>query len=289
MTVRGFYTERLGESAASESVAFVVLLGAGRRTFIRVLAHYKDDEVLGGTPPTVLITTGEGPVAAVTDGDEGVPVIGSDQQTVVATAACARTEDNDTYLVVIAHDKDAGPWSFVVRNEEVNPLQFFGFVSDVEAETVRPWMQLEGTREKAKVLISSGTADILVRNVGTAALELDGSAGDQIDGTPIVLVEMPAAPIRPHRSGRIRVSRGGQFDGTRSETLTFASNDPDRSHGEIAWAVTTGPEPELEPKCGLCVCRNFWPRQPPDQVECRNCGHQHSWGPDDDVNNPTPH
>ncbi len=279
MDATAFATGALEHGGLSDPIPFVVLLGADRRTFIRVLAQFDDTVPLGGTPPTVLITAGLGRKAAeVTVSDDAVPIIGSDGSTVVATATCARTpEDHDTYLVVIDHDKDSGPWSFVIRNEESNPLSFFGLHSDDEARTLRPWMQVGAVDEDGVLLGGRGrtTSEIRVRNVGPVPLELHGSAGDTFGAAPATIAQLPAAPIRPHRTAIIVVTHP-PMDEVESKTSrklshTFASNDPDVSHGRINFTVAP---PVLPPtRCRKNDgCREFRQRFG-DEGACDTCSH----------------
>lgn len=284
MTVQTFETGPIDQGGDSDIVPFVVLLNAGK-TFIRVLAHFQDDQILGGTPPTLSIRAGQGPWAEVAIPEDPppepvpVPILGSDKVTVVASVTLARTaEDIDTYLAVIEHGQDSGPWRLSIRNDEAKTLAFFILISDDEAETLQPWIQLEGKREKDKVLISAGSAEILVRNVGAKALTIEGVSGDQIPNTPFILDAVPSEPVRPHRTATIRVKKGGTVIGSPSDELTIRSNDQDKSHGRIAFGDLAEPiEPSFDwqNRCKLCGCTNFSPRDPPDEVDCRNCFHVH--------------
>lgn len=286
-----FFTGTLVQGAESQPFAFVVLLGPGVQTFIRVLAHFADDDLLGGTPPTVSITAGKGPVAAVTAPrgpaaePEAVPIIGSDEMTVVASATCVRTpEDPDTYLVVITHREDSGPWHFTIRNEESNPLRFFGFHSNDEAATLRPWMQLEAADENGVRLGGVGptTARIRVRNVGPVPLELHGRAGDTFGEAPATITQLPNAPVRAHRTATIVVGCAPLAEvavaQVRALSHTFSSNDPDDAHGRIGFEISSPLLPPFRCRSELhdgspCPCREFDALPPPDADGCRSCNH----------------
>ncbi|MGW7647119.1 hypothetical protein [Streptomyces bobili] len=279
MVFEPFRTDRLAKNQTSSPIEFVVLLGA-EQTFLRVIAHSKPNVVHGGRPPTFLISAGLGGPTAVDEGTDPVDIPGSGGAT-VATAACHRTTEEDTYLVTINHSAPSGPWQVEIENNEPEGLEFVGFISHMEDETLQSWAEFSEPQ------LQGGEAEtiheIRVHNIGTKPLIIADLSGSQLggSGSPCVIKARPD-PIAPHDADFITVKCNPlpQSFGGRSETFmhTFSSNDPNLSHSQITFEVVF-PTPPSVPRTmchmrGGCTarCREFDPL-PFDHFQCATCTH----------------
>ncbi|CAL9356476.1 hypothetical protein SUDANB145_00573 [Streptomyces sp. enrichment culture] len=277
MVFEPFRTSRLTENERSSPIEFVVLLGA-EQTFFRVIAHLEPDVVHGGTPPTFLITAGLGDPTAVEEGADPVDIPGSGGTT-VATADCHRsTEDVDTYLVTVDHSAPSGPWQLEIKNNEPEPLEFVGFVSHTESETLQPWADFTHPRMQGQE--TETIHRIRVHNVGTKPLTIEDPVGSPLGGSesPCVIQARPDS-IDPHDTGTITV-KCNPLQGHRHERLevfthTFSTNDPDLPHSRISFEVAWPNFPTMcIPDEGCFVnCKEFVRRMPPDEFQCGTCFH----------------
>lgn len=277
MVFTPFRTDRLTENQKSPPIEFVVLLDA-EQTFLRVIAHLKPNVVHGGAPPTFLIRAGLGDPTAVDEGTDPVDIPGSGGAA-VATAVCHRTaEDIDTYLVTIDHSAPSGPWRVQIRNNEPEALEFVGFISHVEDETLQPWGRFSAPRMQGQ---ESGTSHgIGVHNVGTKPLAIEDPVGSKLggSGSPCVLQARPDR-IAPHGSKSITVTCkplvGGRHERTENFVHTFRTNDPDPMHSRISFTVVWPSFPTMcQPDEGCFFrCKRFVQRMPPDEFSCETCFH----------------
>ena len=283
MATQSFRTDRLTENQMSAPVPFVVLLAA-EKTFLRLIAQFKDNIVLGGAAPTVLITAGLGAATAVDEGRGPVDIPGSGGAT-VATATCRRTpEDLDTFLVTITHSVASGPWQVQIRNNEPEALEFYAFISHVETETLQPWIGF-GTTPRFRGA-EPGRQSVTVRNLGSGALTIEDEPGDRLGppGSPLTLFAKET-PIPPHRAGNIVVSCATlpEVFERRVDTLqhTLSTNDPTRAHATLSFEIDPPvrerprprpPEPVERTFCRKGDgCMEFIPG--PDPSRCGRCGH----------------
>lgn len=277
MIFEPFRTDRLTENQRSSPIEFVVLLGA-EQTFLRVIAHLKPNVVHGGAPPTFLIRAGLGDATAVDEGTDPVDILGSGGAT-VATAACHRTaEDIDTYLVTINHSAPSGPWQVQIKNNEPEALEFVGFISHAEDETLQSWAEFSETQLRGQETETIHGID--VHNGGTKPLIIKDPSGSQLggSGSPCVIKARPNL-IAPHDADSITVKcsplAGGR--GERSETFvhTFSTNDPNLAHSRISFEVVwpTFPTMCLPDEGCSARCREFVPRPSPDEFQCETCFH----------------
>ncbi|MCX4966922.1 hypothetical protein OHA98_19220 [Streptomyces sp. NBC_00654] len=270
-----FRTSRLAENEMSSPIEFVVLLGA-EQTFLRTIAHLEANVVHGGAPPTFLIKAGLGGPTAVEEGADPVDITGSGGTT-VATADCHRiAEDIDTYLVTVNHSASSGPWQLQIKNNEPEALDFVGFISHTEDETLQSWAnfsqpQLEGQETET-------THGIGVHNVGTAPLIIEDAVGSHLggSGSPCIITARPD-PIAPHEARSIAVKckplEGQRRERSEDFVHTFSTNDPHLAHSRIGFTVAWPTFPTMcLPDEGCSVgCKEFVPRMPPDEFQCETC------------------
>ncbi|MGG7569211.1 hypothetical protein [Streptomyces sirii] len=281
MVFEPFRTDRLTENQKSSPIEFVVLLGA-EQTFLRVIAHLEPNVVHGGAPPTFLISAGLGDPTAVDEGADPVDIPGSGGVT-VATAACHRTaEDIDTYLVTINHSAPSGPWRVQIKNNEPEALEFVGFISHAEDETLQSWAEFQESPQ-LRGQTTETIHGIRVHNVGTKPLIIKDLSGSQLggSGSPCVIKARPNL-IAPHGADSITVKCNplAESFGGRSETFmhTFGTNDPNLTHSQIRFEVVFPTSPPLpRTRCrmfGGCSagCREFVPLMS-DEFECETCFH----------------
>jgi hypothetical protein len=275
MVFEAFRTEGLAEEQTSSAIEFVVLLEA-KQTFIRVIAHLRDNTILGGAPPTFLIRAGVGGPTAVDLGAGKVGIVGSGGAK-VAIATCERTaEDADTYLVTVNHSAPSGPWQVQVRNNDPERLAFTGFISHVERETLQPWLDIEGELRLGGLSRTQG--GIVMRNLGTAPLVLGEKPGDRLgpEASPASVFQIPQGPITPHHTDKL-VADCPALAEVASATEkkfahTFRSNDLDPAHGKISFKIVPPvlPSTRCRKNDG---CREFVPRAAPDEDSCETCLH----------------
>lgn len=277
MVFEAFRTGRLAEQEASPPAEFVVLLGSAR-TFLRVIAHLQPGVVHGGTPPTFLLTAGLGDPTAVDEGAGPVDVPGSGGAA-VATASCRRTaEDVDTFLVTVDHGTPSGPWRVQVRNNEPEALEFVGFVSQEEDETLQPWAEFAPLHVRAQE--TGTTHGVEVRDMGTAPLSLEDPIGSLLggEGSPCVITARPHE-VAPHGKDAIALScapvAGGRHGWSRNFVHTFRTNDHNLAHSRLGFEVVGPSFPTmcLPPEGCSARCKEFVPRLPPDEFACETCFH----------------
>ncbi|MFJ6558235.1 hypothetical protein ACIQNT_39375 [Streptomyces luteogriseus] len=275
MILELFRTDRLAENQASSPIEFVVLLGA-EQTFLRVIAHLKPNVIHGGTPPTFLITAGLGETTAVDEGTDPVDIPGSGGAT-VATAACRSTaEDIDTYLVTINHNTPSGPWRVQIKNNEPEALQFVGFISHTEEETLQPWAKFSTPQLLGRE--TETTHEISVHNIGTNSLIIEDLIGSQLGGStsPCTIKARPNL-VAPHDTGLITVKcsslEGGRREQSKTFVHTFSTNS--LTHSQIRFRVVwpTFPTMCLPDEGCFFGCRDFVPRSSPDEFQCETCFH----------------
>ncbi|MGW7647120.1 hypothetical protein [Streptomyces bobili] len=276
MVFEPFRTDRLAKNQTSSPIEFVVLLGA-EQTFLRVIAHSKPNVVHGGRPPTFLITAGLSEPTAVDEGTDPVDIPGSGRAT-VATAACHRTTEEDTYLVTINHNAPSGPWRVQVKNNEPEALQFVGFISHTEEETLQSWAEFSVPQLLGRE--TGTTHGINVYNIGTNSLIIEDVSGSQLGGSisPCVIKARPDL-VTPHDESLITV-KCGPLEGGRgewSETFehTFSTNDPNLTHSRIRFEVVWPTFPTMclfDEGCSV-ECKEFESRMPPDEFQCETCLH----------------
>ncbi|MFJ5774574.1 hypothetical protein [Streptomyces sp. NPDC093094] len=278
MVFKPFRTIRLTENQKSSPIEFVVLLNA-EQTFLRVIAHLHPNVVHGGSPPTFLIKAGMGDPTAVDEGTGPVGIPGSGGAT-VATAVCRRTaEDIDTYLVTVTHSAPSGPWQVQIKNNEPEALEFVGFISHEEDETLQSWVEFPKPQLHAREEIET-THGIGAYNAGTKPLTIKDLTGSRFgdDGSPCVIKARPDL-IAPHDEGLITVKCsplvGGRNERSEGFAHTFSTNDPDPAHSRMNFKVVWPSFPTMcQPFEGCFVrCKEFVRRLPPDEFQCENCFH----------------
>ncbi|MFI9429137.1 hypothetical protein ACIG54_37085 [Streptomyces achromogenes] len=277
MVFEPFRTSRLAENETTSPMEFVVLLDA-EQTFLRTIAHLGANVVHGGAPPTFLIKTGLGDPMAVEEGADPVDIPGSGG-TSVATADCRRTaEDIDTYLVTVKHSAPSGPWLLQIKNNEPEALEFVGFISHMEDETLQPWADF--SRPHLQGSETETTHGIGVHNVGTAPLIIKDAVGSLLGGSesPCTITARPN-PISPHDAHAISVKckplRAGRGERSQEFVHTFSTNDADPAHSRVVFKVVWPRFPTMcltDEGC-FAKCKRFVPRMPPDEFQCETCFH----------------
>jgi hypothetical protein len=277
MVFTPFRTDRLTENQKSSPIEFVVLLDA-EQTFLRVIAHLKPNVVHGGAPPPYLIRAGLGAPTAVDEGTDPVDIPGSGGAP-VATAVCHRTtEDIDTYLVTIDHSAPSGPWKVQIRNNEPEALEFVGFISHAEDETLQSWARFSGTQLQGQEAETSHTLG--VHNVGTKPLTIKDPVGSKLggSGSPCVIKARPDL-IAPHEERSITAKCsplvGGRWERSEKFVHAFSTNDPNLAHSRIGFTVVWPSFPTMcQPDEGCFFgCKEFVPRSSPDEFSCETCLH----------------
>lgn len=277
MVFTSFRTGRLTENQKSSPIEFVVLLDA-EQTFLRVIAHLKPNVVHGGAPPTFLIKAGLGDPTAVDEGTDPVDIPGSGGAT-VATAVCHRTaEDIDTYLVTIDHSAPSGPWKVQIRNNEPEALEFVGFISHAEDETLQPWVESSEPRLQGQERETSHA--LSVHNIGTRPLAIKDPVGSKLggSGSPCVIKARPDL-IAPHDASPITVKCsplvGGRWERTEKFVHIFNANDPNLTRFRISFTVVWPFFPTMcQPDEGCFFkCKEFVSRPSPDEFSCETCFH----------------
>lgn len=277
MILASFRTDRLTENQKSPPIKFVVL-GDARQTFLRVIAHKEPNITHGGAPPTCLIKAGLGPSTPVDEGADPVDLPGSGGAT-VATAVCRRTaEDIDTYLLTIDHGAGSGPWQVEIRNNEPEALEFVGFISHTESETLQPWARFTVPNLQGQEAVT--THLIGVHNVGTKPLLLKDPIGSRLgDGESPCVIKARPDLIAPHDADSITVKCnalvGGRAPHSKRLVHTFSTNDPDLAHAKVTVDVVWPffPTMCLPDEGCFAKCKDFVPRMPPDEFQCETCFH----------------
>lgn len=277
MVSEPFRTSRLTEHERSSPIEFVVLLGA-EQTFLRAIAHLEPNVVHGGAAPTFLIKAGLGDATAVEEGADPVDIPGSGGTT-VATADCHRSaEDIDTYLVTVNHIAPSGPWQLEIKSNEPEPLEFVGFISHMEEETLRPWADFTHPRIQGQE--TESVHRIGVHNVGTKPLTITDVVGSPLggSGSPCLIKARPNL-IAPHDADTVSVIcsplQGHRHEHSQKFSHTFSTNDPDLAHSRISFEVVWPDFPTMcipDEGC-FANCREFHSRMPPDEFTCETCGH----------------
>lgn len=254
--------------------------------FLRVVALWRDNDVLGGTAPTFELRPRRGRITAVTADQDDVHIPSSDGAT-LGVARCRRLPD-DIYLVSISKIAESSrPWQVRVTNNDPEALRFAWFSSHSESATLQPWMNLENAETQGMgstlSISESVTKKMLVRNWGTAPLVLEDEAGRPLggEGSPALLVDRPEA-IPPH--GQDTLAIGCERVSTRTTIHhTFTCNDTVPGHATLvieAFPTADGggfvPEPDPAFCRAGCGCMEYAPPPPPNVAGlCQNgyCRH----------------
>jgi hypothetical protein len=183
-------------------------------TFLRVIALWRDNEVLGGKAPTFEIKAGGGVFALVGPNSGPVSILDRTERTAVGSVVCQRLPDDIFLLTISDLVENSGPWMIRITNNDAESLSFLGFSSHHEEETLQPWMVLGDPNPLIdaglfKFVGRSAGRDIPVRNWGTAPLTIRETLGTPLGGedSPVVLTERPNS-VAPHRVDHLTIEAG---------------------------------------------------------------------------------
>lgn len=255
--------------------------------FLRVIALWRDDDVLGGNAPTFELRPRRGLITALSADQDNIEIRSNDGAT-LGIARCQRLPD-DIYLLGVSEIAEGSrPWQLRITNNDPETLRFVWFSSRSETNTLQPWMNIENLESPGMGTVlgirESVTKQMIVRNWGTAPLVLEDEAGRPLggEGSPAILVARPQE-VPPH--GRDTITIGcGRVEATRTKIQhSFTCNDTVPEHTTlIIEAFPTegggGFVPEVEPafcRAG-CGCMQYSPPPPPDVGgRCQNgrCRH----------------
>jgi hypothetical protein len=276
---------RLGRGQFSEEFEFSATVPTeATDTYLRVIALWHDNAVLGGDAPTIEVRSGAGGLTALTvtpQGTRNAVTINGTGGRVAGIASCER-EDNDIYFVHISNLATGnGPWTLRLKNNDGEVLHFVAVSSTDPNETKQPWMVwgatvgsliTDGDPSDLRINLSRlrSTQSVTVRNLGTAPLQFREQTAASIGGvdSPAVIEVLPnqgGKPgwIEPH--GIADVVFGVQLDGAdRDVTVTPTLRTNDQRHTvnlTIAVARTNFPLPPgpFGPPCNVCNCAGYAP------------------------------
>ncbi|WP_172652941.1 hypothetical protein [Rhodococcus opacus] len=275
-------TVELAQGHLSDIFAFTVPL-AFEKTFVSLVAHFTDNDTLGGTAPTVFIRAGLDDPTPVDEGPLSVDIHGSGGAPVARANLRRSTTDGDTFFVSITHTKSAGPWKLQIRNNESEPLRFNGFIANDEHATKRPWPEFSALGRLVFDANAVHSRQILVRNVGVSALSFKDKAGDRFGpaGSKIVISKVPD-PIPSHHTGIIEMTSEPLAEVATRQTSTFDHLFTIDDALQLDRRVTYLVDPPLLPRTRCREndgCREYvrnFDLFPPDftpDFSCVTCGH----------------
>jgi hypothetical protein len=206
-------------------------------TFLRVIALWRDNEVLGGKAPTFEIKAGGGVFASVGPNSDPVSILDR-ERTSVGSVLCRRLPDDIFLLTISDLVENTAGWMIRITNDDAESLRFLGFSSHHEEETLQPWMVLGDPnplidRDLLKFVGGSPRRDIPIRNWGTAPLTIRETLGTPLGGedSPVVLIERPDT-VAPHRVDHLTIE-AGESTFTRELPHLLLCNDRVDAHRQL--------------------------------------------------------